>query len=245
MRAWILLVALSVAGCATGAAGGGQLFAQPTRALLPDAHMFAVAAHDPRVYVTSLGSWTEPLVVSGTVVHAGALSERPFSLDAPNWLGTHELVVRSGGRSVVLQYDSPAAGAPVHEGERVRVTAHTMRTGPQLVFSMTVLGADGQLAMAGMRVSSAVEAMLPEGWSIDFGPAVRTSPMCGGELTQRSVRVRGPGGEAVVMPGWTSVAPLGSHGARYAVDVARATVAKAPCDRATTQTELSVVIRKL
>lgn len=247
MRTGLLSTCLLMAACAatTTPVASPRLWAQPSHALLSDARPFAVGAESPEVFVTSLGSWAEPIDASGTVVHVGALDGAPVSVGVPDWLGMHELVIAHGSHRVAVQYDTPAGAAPVRLGEHVHLFAHTMRVGRQLAFSMVVLDDHGRLAMAGLRTPSVSDEILPDGWWVGFGPETRSAPLCDGRLFQRAVRVRGPGGEAVVMPGYTSVARLGLRGARYAVDVDRATEARASCDRASDETELSVVIRRL
>ncbi|MFW6067386.1 MAG: hypothetical protein ACOC97_03545 [Myxococcota bacterium] len=222
-----------------------RLFAEPAQALVPGARPFAMGADARGVYATQLGSWTEPLMATGMVVRTGPLERGPVQVGVPEWLGMHELVLRQGDEHVVLQYDAPAAPAPVRRGETIRVYALTTRVGPRLAFAMSVFDARGDLTMAGLRTPRASQELLPPGWWVEFGPTTRTSPLCDGHLAERAVRVRGPGGEAVVAPGWTSVAALGRDGTRYAVDVARSHRAEATCPQAEAQTDLSVVIRRL
>lgn len=248
MRTWILAACFILTACASGTTASTpaqRLWAEPSRALRPGARSFAVGTQGAGVYSTKLGSWTEPVSATGVVVRAGALQQGPMAVAAPGWLGMHELVVRRGEQRIVMQYDAPVAPAPVRMGDRVRVYALTTRVDTQLAFAMSVFNARGQLAMAGLRTPHVSQELLPEGWDIEFGPETRSAPLCDGRLSDVAVRVRGPGGEAVVMPGWTSVAPLGRDGARYAVDVDRARQAEATCPRASGENELSVVIRRL
>lgn len=248
MRILAMFSALLLGACAATArepTPPPRVFAQLQHALLPDARSFALGASAPGIYPTGLGSWSQPLTFEGVVMHTGALEGGTLAVPVPEWLGMHEMVLRDGDRRLVLQYDAPAQPAPVRRGERVRIFAHSMLLGDRLAFGMSVYDQNGELAMAGLRAPLPAEELLPTGWSVTFGPPTQSSPLCDGTLDERTVRVRGPGGEAVVSPGWTSVAAIGPRGEQYAVDVVRARHADASCARAAEETGLSVVIRRL
>jgi len=250
MRATIpALLTLLVAGCGAAASPDGEgttprVWVEESSPLPHDARAFTMGAKGDRVLVTPIGTWNEPLDVEGVVLssgrrrHGGAIPVR-----VPEWRGQNELALRVGDDRLLLQYDAPAAAAPVEPGELVRVVAHSMSDGPKLGFSLAVLGPRGDARLIGLRSSDPASAMLPEGWSVEPGPVVRW--MCGpGRGPERGVLVRGPGGEIVAEPGRTAVAALGPGGTRYAVDLVVERPAHATCDTPEGG-QLSVVVRRV
>ncbi|MFW5921253.1 MAG: hypothetical protein ACOCUS_05380, partial [Polyangiales bacterium] len=232
-RTTVLLLCMLSIGCAGSArpeprTSPDRLWADHEFSLPESARPFAVGvAESDTVYTTALGSWTEPLEINGIVLDAsrGGRGDS-VRVRAARWLGTHRLVLGHGSERIVLRYDAPSEPAPVHPGERVHLYAHTMAVGPALSFVMDLRDQRGRHRMIGLRAPSPETALMPEGWSVGYGPELDREPLCGGSLVERAVRIGGPAGEVIVSPGWTSTAAIGEGGTRYAIDVATAREAR-------------------
>lgn len=223
---------------------GGAAPARPSRVWVEESEdlpygtrPFAMAASADELLRTPLGSYNEPLDVTGIVLSAGIRRHhQTLALSAPAFRATHELALRVGDERVVFQYDAPAEGAPVTPGEEVRVVAHSMRVGMRLAFSLAVLDADGAPRMIGVRVLDTESALLPAGWSIEPGPALDYA-------CARGFLVRGPAGEILAEPGRSAVAALGAGGSRYAVDLLVSPLDSSSC--ADPEGEVSLVVRRV
>lgn len=241
----IIWLTLPMVACVAAAppTPAARLWAEATDPIPPDAQAFAVGTSD--VFHMATGAWTQPLEVQGIVLSAGPRTDPRLPLRLPGWRGRQELVLRDGDRRVVVQYDTPMPARVAQPGDWVVVRALTMSDGLRLSFFMAVYDRDGQLRFAGFRSSSVEAPLRIPGWSLELGPSVAAVPLCGSSLETRALRVRGPGGEATLWPGFSSVAALGRAGARYAVDVQAARTTDARCSTADARRLVSFVVRRV
>lgn len=232
-----LLLAL-VLGCA-GSAQEPHVFAdvgQPTH------RPFSLSAQASFLYASHTGAWTQPLQLRAQVIDEGPRRGPRLENPETGFLGMQSMVLRDGNERIVLQYDAPSV--PVEPGQWVQVEAHTMRRQARLNYYLAVFEDEGPLLFAGLRGPD-FGGPLPAGWRLEFGPAVRELPLCGGTVADRIIVVHGPSGQANAWPGHSSVAAIGEGGAEYAIEVARARSSEALCGRAAQEREISVVLRRV
>jgi len=244
VRACLLAALLASAGCASVPVPRPprRLFAVPGHALGPAERPFALASDWP--YRTRSGGFSEPVRVQGVVLSVGRRrGPRARSRD-PRFRGRVELSLMAGGQRIVIQFDAPEGPIPLEPGRWVRVDAHSLAEDGRSAYFLSVRDRAGKLLFAGYSGRRFDLAMRIPGWSFALGPAVERRPLCGGELARRTLRVTGPGGEAVLWPGYRSVAPLGLGGRPYEVDVLAARSADASCAGAEGAEVVSVFIRR-
>ncbi len=163
----------------------------------PTHRPFSLSAQASFLYASHTGAWTQPLQLRAQVIDEGP--RRGPRLDNPEtgFLGLQAMVLRDGNERIVLQYDAPSV--PVEPGQWVEVEAHTMRRQARLNYYLAVFEDDGPLLFAGFRGPD-FGGPLPEGWRLEFGPAVRELPLCGGTVSDRIIIVHGPSGQANARP---------------------------------------------
>lgn len=220
-----------------------RVWAEATDRIPPNATAFAVGTTE--TFRMQTGGWTEPLVVSGVVLSAGPRMDPRLPLRLRGWRGQRELVLRSGDRRVVVQYDTPMPADAAQPGDWVELRALAMSDGPRLSFFMAVYDRAGELRFAGLRGSSVDAPLHIPGWSLELGPSVAQVPLCGSSLETRALRVRGPGGEATLWPGFSSIAALGRSGAAYVVDLHVSRSTDARCETAAGRRLVSFVVRRV
>jgi len=208
---------------------------------LPSERHFVLASDWP--YRSPSGGFTTPVQIEGVVVSVGRRHGPRARSNDRSFRGQAELVMRVGMERVSIQFDAPEGPLPVEPGRWVSVEAHALAQGGRQAYFLSVRDHAGKLLMAGYSGVHFDSVFSIPGWSFALGPAVEAHPYCGGEVARRTLRIRGPGGEAVLWPGYRSVAPLGNSGSPYEVDVQAARSVSAPCVDLE-HAEVSVFVRR-
>ena len=242
--AFLVAALLAPAGCASVPAPRApqRLFAVAGHALGPSERHFVLASDWP--YRSVSGGFTEPVRLAGVVLAVGHRTGPLARAFDAHFRGRVEIALLADRERVSIQFDAPEGPIPVEPGQWVRIEAHALAEEGRPAYFLSVHDRAGKLLFAAYSGSHFDSAMRIPGWSFALGPAVDTRPICGGEMSRRTVRVIGPGGEAFLWPGYRSVAPLGSGGDSYEVDVLAARSADVSCLEAQRAEVVSVVLRR-